>query len=99
MTKRHLCCGCQRFYQPLHVFTLKQLLFSVHSLCWFALKVLALRVGSSSRSRLPGSATVSEQLCVNTCPAGSEFTLWFTQHPPVLSAGIFKNGGWDCWDE
>lgn len=71
---------------------------SVHSLCRFALKVLALCVSSSSRSRLPGSATVSQQLCFNTRPPGSEFTPWLTQHPSVLLAGILKHGGEDCWD-
>lgn len=65
----------------------QDLLFSIHSLYWFAVKV---RAGSSSSSRLPGSSTVSKQLWSNTRPPGSEFTLWFTQHPSVLLAGIFR---------
>lgn len=82
--------GASCFDQPLRVFYCKHLFFSVHSLCCLAWKVLALRVGSSSRSRLPGSAAASKQLCVNTRPPGSECTVWFTQHPSVLLAGIEK---------
>lgn len=71
----------------------QHLLFSIHSLCWFAVKV---RAGSSSSSRLPGSATVSKQLWSNTRPPGSEFTLRFMQHPSVLLAGILgkERRGW-----
>lgn len=63
-----------------------------HSLCLFALKVLARCPGSSSRSRLPGSVAASEQLCFNSRPPGSEFTLWFSQHLSVLLAGFWGVG-------